>query len=198
MPQDYCRFLNLPGPFFNKDELEDHLKKDLTVYSYNNPAGRHWRNWGYKNTPFDQQAHDWAESLGCEIVNAEVFYTKTKGILPWHVDMNPPGPVSKINFVWGSKDHAMEFSEIKNPDAPKPTYFTKVNSNYISYTDSEITDITSFTLDRPSLINVGKPHRIVNNSDVGRWCLCMILKKDNERILWHDALKLLNEYIEYA
>lgn len=190
---EYCRFLNLPDTFFDKEQLTDELKKDLVVY--NNQAGRHWRNWGYQNTPFNQQATEWAASLGCVIANAEVFYTKPKGILPWHVDMNPPGSISKINFVWGATDHVMEFGNIKNPDIPKFSMSTRVNSNYLSYDPAEISNITPFVLDKPALLNVGRPHRVVNNSDVGRWCLCLILFKDNKRILWNDAMTLFSEYV---
>jgi hypothetical protein len=193
MTQDYCKFLNLPGEFFNKEELMAELTADLT--SFNNVAGRHWRNWGPNNTPFNQAAVEWANSLGAEIVNAEVFYTKPNGRLPWHVDMNPPGPVSKLNFVWGSDNHVMEFAEIKNPMQQKETSFTKVNSHYILYTSRELSNITAFTLDKPALLNVGKPHSVLNRSNTGRWCLCMILWKDGKRIMWNDALELFSEYV---
>lgn len=191
--QEYCRFLNLPDTFFDKEKLMDELKGDLVTY--NNIAGRHWRNWGYQNTPFNQQAIDWAASLGCVMANAEVFYTKPGGALPWHVDMNPPVPISKINFVWGATNHVMEFGDIKNPDIPKSASSTKVNSNYISYETSEITNITPFILDKPALLNVGRPHRVMNKSESGRWCLCLILFKNNTRILWDDALSLFSEYV---
>jgi hypothetical protein len=190
---EYCKFLNLPDTFFNKEQLMDDLKDDLVTY--NNGAGRHWRNWGYQNTPFNQQAIDWVSSLGCVIANAEVFYTKPGGTLPWHVDMNPPDPISKINFVWGSTDHLMEFGDIKNPEVVKPAMTTKVNSHYISYEASEITNITPFVLDKPALLNVGRPHRVINNSNTGRWCLCLILFKNNRRIMWDDALSLFSEYV---
>ena len=196
---EYCKFLNLPDTFFNKEQLMDDLKHDLLTTGYNNGAGRHWRNWGYQDTPFNQQAIDWASSLGCVIANAEVFYTKPGGTLSWHVDMNPPGPISKINFVWGSTDdltdHLMEFGDIKNPDVVKPTMATRVNSNYISYETSEITNITPFVLDKPALLNVGRPHRVINRSITGRWCLCLILFKNNKRIMWDDALSLFSEYV---
>lgn len=190
---DYCRFLKLPGEFFNKEELMDELKGDLVTY--NNAAGRHWRNWEYERTPFNDLAKEWARSLGCTFANAEVFYTKPGGILPWHTDMNPPGPISKINFVWGSDNHSMDFGEIKHPETHRPSRDTMVNSQYTMYAHHEISNVTSFKLDRPALLNVGKPHRVVNFSTEGRWCLCMILWKDGERIFWEDALKLFSEYV---
>jgi len=190
--QDYCKFLKLPEPFFNKEELMEELAPGGIV-THNSMSGCHWRNWKDTSLPFNKAAVEWAASLGCTIINAEAFYTAPGRRLEWHTDK--ADPFVKINFVWGSKNHTMDFAEVKNPVVAKDEAFTSVDSGYFSYRRSELTGITSFTVDKPALLNIGKPHRVTNFDNAGRWCLCMLIWKDNKRLLWNEALELLSEYV---
>jgi hypothetical protein len=112
----------------------------------------------------------------------------------FHVDINPPRDYVKINFIWGSDHHVMQWGESKSFSQPVPALKTVVGTDYLSYHETEIDIKESLTIENPVLVNVGRPHRVLNYSQSGRWCLCLIprRKKTNQRILFQDALDLFS------
>lgn len=194
MLSNYYKFVNFPVDCFNKSQMLDELQNyDLSIKT--TPAGRHWRNWGYKSNIITAEFHELLATINCEVLEAEVFYTAPYSILPWHIDMNPPADNTKLNFVWGSSNHKMNFGEIKDLSALNLTSTTAAGSQYVEFTAAQVEFKESVQLSQPALVNSGRPHNVVNWSSDGRWCLSVILTHNKNRILFNEALHLFNEYV---
>jgi hypothetical protein len=187
MPSPYYRFVEFPFHFFDQERLASEKSKDLDVHQNN--------HWNRLVDIFEDSAHDFFSKFNYDITNAELFYTAPKRGLEWHIDMNPPEDFMKINFVWGSESHAMCWGELKNSSSTYETSFTKVSSQYIKLASTDIFLKKMLFVDRPVIVNVGRPHRIYNYSEKGRWCLSMILCAQGKRILFDDAVNTLSEYV---
>ena len=59
----------------------------------------------------------------------------------------------------------------------------------------EIDEKESVCITQPILVNVGRPHIAINDSDIGRWCLCLIPKRNSNgfRIEFTEALELFKD-----
>lgn len=194
MSSNYYKFVKFPVKCFHKDSLLDELSSyDLKVKT--TPAGRHWRNWGSRTSIITDELHTLLDRVNCEVAEAEVFYTAPYSILPWHIDMNPPADNTKLNFVWGSSNHKMNFGEIRDLSALNLTSITAAGSQYVEFTAAQVEFKESIQLSHPALVNSGRPHNIVNWSSNGRWCLSVILTHNKNRILFNEALQLFNEYV---
>lgn len=194
MLSNYFRFVRFPVTCFNKEQILNELAEyDLTIKT--TPAGRHWRNWGHRTHIITPEFHEMLSRIGCEVLEAEVFYTAPYSALPWHIDMNPPADNAKLNFVWGNTDHKMNFGEVRDFTALHETSTTKAGSQYVEFAPHQISPKISVCLNQPTLINSGKPHNIVNWSPDGRWCLSVIITQRGSRILFNDAVTLFSEYV---
>jgi len=48
----------------------------------------------------------------------------------------------------------------------------------------------------PCLLNVGRPHKLNNNTPDGRWCLSYTLgTSEGKSLQWQDAINILNPWI---
>ncbi len=191
MPSNkYYRHLDISPNCFSKNHIESVFSRLLDKNKNNQ-----WRDWCKPQSLFSEDIRAWLNSLDCFIANVELFYTIPKCLeRMFHVDINPPRDYVKINFIWGSDHHVMQWGESKSFSQPVPALKTVVGTDYLSYHETEIDIKESLTIENPVLVNVGRPHRVLNYSQSGRWCLCLIprRKKTNQRILFQDALDLFS------
>lgn len=187
MLSSYYRFIKIPFNFFNKDDLDKLVIKEL-----DKSKNKHWN---HLTNIFNKDSHEFFSKFQYNIINAELFYTPPYGRLLWHIDMNPPEDFMKINIVWGSKNHKMAWGELVDTNKKYPTSKTEVSSQYIKLDDNEVIPKESITVDKPIIANVGRPHKILNDDINGRWCLSIMLTKNNKRILFKDAIIDLSEYV---
>jgi hypothetical protein len=194
MPK-YYRFLNLKANFFDQAALTSELSKTLKDPN----ANQQWRNWGENPDVFTTEAYRWLELFNCDIGTAEAFYTAPKKALGWHTDVSGKSPIVdyvKINFIWGAThSHAMEWGALRSGVAEPTIQYNLVGSPYMPFDPSTIDIVEKVCINKPILINVGVPHRVINQSNYGRWCLCLIPKKQGMRLLFDEAVELFSEYV---
>lgn len=187
MLSPYYRLLEIPVEVFDKEKLS--TKKSQTIDVHKN---YHWN--GLVDV-LNNEAHNFFSKFNYQVSNVELFYTPPGGILEWHIDMNPPEDFMKINFVWGSESHCMCWGELKNPSKHYETSITRVSSQYIKLTGLDVFLKKTLFINVPTLVNVGKPHKIYNYGENGRWCLSIILCHQGKRIMFADAVNKLSEYV---
>ena len=188
----YYRYLNISNDPFNRQELLDSVttKKIYTIAM--------WKKWGYKDKLFKEEFHSWLASLGCYVANAELFHIPPKEQLVWHLDMWPAQDFIKINFVWNSDDHNMLWGRCINATKEINISTTTMNTAYVKYEDTEIEllEKTKIREDRPIIVNVGVPHKVINYSTtLSRWCVSIVLHHNGKRILFDDAVNIFSEYV---
>ena len=197
MSNIYYRYLNLFYPFFDEVEV---TKKYSNMSNFDSNKNGQWRIEGINPDIFNNEAYVWLNQFDCHAGVAEIFYTAPQSKINYHVDFSGVSPVFdyvKINFVWGpKKNHYMKWGE------PKFTPSNEVGHNscgspQIKYKMDEIDEKESVCITQPILVNVGRPHIAINDSDIGRWCLCLIPKTniDGCRIEFNQAVELFKDYI---
>lgn len=196
MSNPYYRFLDLPDCFFDKDAV---VEKYSTTPDFDPNKNNQWRIDGNNPDIFNKNAYAWLTKFGCYAGVAELFYTAPGSRIRWHVDMSGYSPVFdyvKINFVWGTdQDHYMEWAEPK-PGLPTPEVgYNSAGSPHMIFKQDQVDLVESVTIDRPILVNVGRAHRAVNNSNQARWCLCLIPKIGTNRIAMPAAVELFKDFI---
>lgn len=188
----YYRLLNFPN-CFNSQALE----QDLSVGKELDTNG-HWKKseWSGRTTALTEDFHVWLwDTFKCTVINIEVFYTAPLWRRGWHLDMNPPSDFVKINYAWGDPLKSEMQWGTSITDKPLVSGTTTAGTQYVGYRDDEIVLADKVRFDKPALVNVGRPHRILNYSDQGRWCLCIVPGYNGKRILFPDAVNIFSEYV---
>lgn len=179
--------LTISDNFFEKEKLVSNLNFDPKEFFMT-------RQWFDRTDLLSDEFHQWLDSVGCRVFFAEVFYTPPGGKMIWHIDTEAPSNFVKINFVWGSKHHAMQWAvPIKELD--KTEEFTSANTKYLSFSQEELRIVATTKIETPTVVNIGTPHRVINNDRTGRWCLSVNIHKDGNRIAIEEAKRLFSEYV---
>lgn len=139
---------------------------------------------------------NWLNQFGLIIRRIEIFHTDPMKVTGWHTDMNPPASFTKINWVFEDGISYMEWADLDNSQM-LTSKKTMANTTYVSFDPEKTRAIERKHLVGPTLINVGYPHRIINQKETERWCVSCILwdKEKNQRVLWEDALRIFKDFI---
>jgi len=130
---------------------------------------------------------EYLKNLKLYISFVEVFYTKPNTITDIHIDANP-GDITKINYIYGGVDSKMVWYKPNN-DTYGEKKITCVNSNYVAFTSDEVTQVYTDPLDKPSIVQVGAPHNIINGNQA-RHCLSMIITENYKRVTMERAIEI--------
>jgi hypothetical protein len=112
-----------------------------------------------------------------EILRANWFKLRPHSSGPIHLDGAPP-----IQDTWGLnwfinwKDTYMQWF---NSTTEGNWYKTFNRHGGITWNDADVELIESVELNKPCFVNISKPHRMVNNSDVWRFCMSLRIFKVN-------------------
>ena len=127
------------------------------------------------------------KSLNIYISFAEVFYIKPNITTDIHIDASL-GDITKINYIYGGEDSQMIWY-LPNTETCGEKKTTCVNSNYIAFTSDEVTKVYADTLTKPSIVQVGVPHNIINGNQA-RHCLSMVITENYKRITMSRAIEI--------
>jgi hypothetical protein len=135
----------------------------------------------------------WVNDLGLEVQVFESFYcypNKTGGI---HTDAQG-GDITKINWIVCDGASTMNWYAVKDSVVkhPKPN---SLNTLYTTYDPNEVTLVHSQEVKFPSIVQAGVPHDITNGNN-DRWCLSLVLAKNNKRIKMSTALEIFKPWIK--
>jgi hypothetical protein len=187
---NYYRYLTSENNFCDKELLMSKIVHD------NLNKNRQWKFEGDDLSIINTKMF---RKTGCIMHVAELFYTAPHSKINWHIDTSGYTPIYdyvKINIVWGTDEsHYMQWGKVIDENYVSEIRYNLATSPYMMFEPDQIEIVESITIDKPVLVNVGVPHRAVNDSDVGRWCLSLIPKKNNERIAFNEAIELFHEYL---
>lgn len=177
---NYCNLLNLTIPPLSGFDI-------YSTPSHQVPVDLKYLNPDMKNL---------LASIGIFVVYIDLFYRKPRHQGTIHVDNNG-GDFTKINWVYGGRGSTMHFFELKDPEShrDKPILLTEANTEYKRYMFSEVEHKYQSTMPKPCLVQVGKPHLIINPLE-DRYALCFVtVDKNGNRIPMKEAQQMLKEYI---
>lgn len=150
--------------------------------------------WKIDVSEFSEQFHNLANSLGCNIFYAELFHTPAGRNLVWHIDTEEPSDIMRLNFVWGSNKHMMQWGETVKKSYSPNVFPTVTGTKSINFKEHEIKTTESYCITAPTIVHVGVPHRVVNYDNSSRFCLSVNLHKGDEKLMFEDAKSLFSEY----
>ena len=159
----------------------------------------------YFHRVFDHENHiwlspefeQWLSQFGLHIQRLEIFHTEPNRITGWHTDMNPPTDWVKINWVYEEGVSHMEWADL-NVSGPLKSLPSVAGTSYVRFEPETTITVCRHDLVGPTLINVGRPHRIDNSKNTDRWCLSAIpWHTDRQcRVLWQDAVEIFRDYLK--
>ena len=130
---------------------------------------------------------EYLNNLNLHIAFVEVFYTKPNIITDIHIDASP-GDITKINFIYNGLGSKMVWYKPIN-DTCGEKKITSVDSNYVAFNKDEVTPIYADTLDKPSIVQVGVPHNIINDNQA-RHCLSIVITENDQRVTMERAIEI--------
>ena len=126
--------------------------------------------------------------FGLDIKHGEIFYSPPGYELPIHIDDKHQGRNhSKLNWVFGAPGSVMQWWSTKSGYQPEKKT-TEIGTTYFLFDKQQCNILGEAAIGQPSLVNVGIPHSVVNNTDQGRWCVSYMLReKDTTQNLQWDV-----------
>ncbi len=179
--------LTISNNFFDREKL-------VSTMNINPREFFMTRQWHGRTDLLSEDFHKWLDSLDCNVFFAELFYTPPGGKMIWHIDTEAPSNFVKINFVWGSKYHIMQWG-VPIKEIPKSEKFTSADTKYLSFGHDELRIVAMTKIETPTVVNIGTPHRVINTDQTGRWCLSINIHKDGNRIPINEAKTIFSEYV---
>lgn len=145
-------------------------------------------------------------SRGLYASHIALFHTPPRRLLPIHTDTYIIPHFAKLNFVYGAAGSRMFWYKLKPGYVIVPQvtddqkkYRTPTGSNvaYVSIPGSECFPVASTAIGTPTLVDVGVPHSVLNNTDEHRWCISIPLRslKDDHVLEFNEAREAFQDLV---
>lgn len=194
MDNQFYRSLMLPINL-RKEGVFDDYASEVTDPTKN----KMWRiEGGELDRVLTEAGREWLAMRGCRIDLCEMFYIAPHNRVKWHIDISGTTPVYdyvKINIVEANTSQwHMDWGREINPGEHKVGY-NGVGSPHVLFEDNEIETLDTYTYTGAAIVNVGVPHRAINESDVAIWCCCLIPKRGAMRVSVAEADMIFRDVI---
>lgn len=135
--------------------------------------------------------------LDIKASHVEAFYTPPMAVLPIHVDHDKFSDLVKMNFCYGGAGSTMNWWEMKDPNYEPTVRLTGVGTKYIYIDKNDVNLVDSTSIGQPTLVNVGRPHSINNNTQSMRWVLSMVLwcTREKRDLTLAEATERMKDFI---
>lgn len=173
------------------------LADDSILYKSKDPTlGSSW-HWTIEHDDLNFKFLKLLADKNLKIIHAEIFKTNfLNKSWPIHIDAdNGQGDVPKINWVYGDQTCPMIWYKLKDLNNRPKEKTTATGTGYYDFDPGTVEEIDRTFVGTPSIIQSGIPHTVINSSNKNRWCVSIVVKKDDQLLTFEQ---LVNEFIEYA
>jgi hypothetical protein len=140
--------------------------------------------------------YSWLTSNNLELEHSELFYCQPKGNIFMHIDEIDPPDSCKLNWVYDQGETLMRWYKLKEH---KELQLLKspIGTNYWSADRKDCTLAYQYRVGKPTLINAGEIHDVINPSNHRRFCVSIVVKVIGEDVrVGYSRLKdLLKDYV---
>lgn len=138
----------------------------------------------------DPRLVSWLSSMNIGLRHVEVFYTPPESQCPIHIDA-PDGsaPHAKMNFAYGGPGSEMRWYEPYDSVESESAITSSGTRGQILQPGSGRI-ISRAVIGKPSILNAGIYHDVINPSNEPRWCLSIVMQYRGGRLDWETAKKL--------
>lgn len=134
------------------------------------------------------------QTLGIVVSHAEMFNTPPRTRLAIHVDGDHLSNITKLNWCFGAEGSVMNWFKLL-PNYEPPLMKTGIGTSYLLPDAKKCTLVASTKIGRPTLVNAGVPHSIINPTGERRVVISLVLDRNSAHVQWEDALKLFAPYL---
>ena len=144
----------------------------------------------------DKNLNEFLKKYKLEIGHSELFYTPPNTTSEIHIDQDTTSKC-KINYTFCANGSKMQWFKIKDSATAPLFNKTEVDTVSLCYKNDQCDLIYSSEVKKPSMVEVGTAHNIVNNTNEPRWCLSYMLWDSDRNVLptWTEASKKLRNFI---
>lgn len=187
----YSADLNVNFIPYNDQEWIDNLSTP--------PAGKNYMLADFpKDYKTNKELLSWLDAVGVDIPFWDIFVSTPNFTMHIHNDNNDcVDNMTKLNWVYEDGYSQMVWYKLKE-NAQHKIYENDGMDDYaLSWDHSEVEQVYSAVIGKPSLVNAGQPHNIINVSSKKRVCLSFFLidKETDKPLQWERAMELFKEYI---
>ena len=140
----------------------------------------------------------WLNSFGLEIPFWDVFVSTPDFTMHIHNDNNEGiDNMTKLNWVYEDGYSVMTWYKPKEGKTHTIYENNGMEDYALSWDHSDVEQVFSTVVGKPSLVNAGQPHNIVNVSSKKRICLSFFLveKETGKPLQWERAMELFKDHI---
>lgn len=173
------------------------LADDSILYTSKDPTLDSSWHWTIEHKDLNSKFLKLLADKNLKIIHAEIFKTNfLHKSWPIHIDAdNGIGDVPKINWVYGDLQCPMIWYKLKNEDSRTEGKITATGTGYYDFDPDTVEEIDRAFVGRPSIIQSGVPHTVINSNNKNRWCVSIVVKKDDQLLTFEQLVK---EFIEYT
>jgi len=153
--------------------------------------------WNLPIDRIDPRIRGWLAIRGVEVHHAEIFYTAPRWSTAIHADGARLDEHVKLNWVYGASGSRMCWYTDNKGGLGYTKAKTRIGTEYYRWDPANCSEAWSAEIGQPSLVNVGGPHNVVNDTDDGRWCMSLVLKhrETGELVQWDQAMIIFNQFM---
>lgn len=185
MLKNFYELPTIPLPIADQQFLENR-------YNFDNIKRGHWIESENLTNFLGEDIIRYLTDKNLTVPKIEIFYTAPYYTTNWHIDINPPVNLAKLNWVfcrgvnfmqWGNTD--IDSSDLQSSTNCAGTSYLNCNNKISNVSDQ-------CHIKNAAIVNIGVPHRVINASPYKRWCVSAILWQifPRSRLSWEDALTI--------
>lgn len=135
------------------------------------------------------------DKVGLTVRLVEIFYRQPNAVGNIHSDTEIAGDYAKLNWVYGNG--TMYWYKTNKNYTPTILNTTAIKSYALYYSESEVELVHSQIVGQPSLVQVGCPHKVINDN-TERFCISVVFETVNtkERLTFQEAISVFSEFIK--
>jgi len=172
------------------------LADDSILYAGKDPALEISWHWNLESKDLNPKFLTLLESKNLRFASAQVFKTNFfHPDWPIHVDAdNGHGDFPKINWVYGNQECPMIWYKEKDPTQPKVEEIMAAGTGYYRIDPNGVEELDRTFVKTPTIIQAGVPHTVINDSGKARWCVSIVLMKDDHLLTFDELVKEFKDY----
>ena len=153
-------------------------------------------HWDLELSDLDPKFLALLKSKDLHVISAQVFKTNFLHLTwPIHVDHKDVGDYPRMNWVYGNQECPMIWYKEKDPTHVNVEKITATGDTYHIIDPNSVEEIDRTFVKTPTIVQAGAPHTVINSSNKNRWCVSIVLMKDDHLLTFDE---LVNEFKDYA
>jgi len=148
----------------------------------------------------DNIVSSWLRTIELDVAYSEAFYTPPGMTLGIHTDGRdgPNATRCKINWIYGAPGSRMVWFEPVEEGYTGVDHVTSAGTVSRVFEPHKIRKVLDMEPASPSLLNVGRPHTVINHTPHRRWCFSYTIRnlRTGKILQWADAIDRLGPWIK--